>query len=220
MIVRVWERAREARGLCAVAVATDDARVAEAVTQAGGRALLTDPELPSGTDRVAAAARALADEGLRFDAVVNVQGDEPLLDPGAIEACLEALRESGAPMATLARPLEAGEQDRPEVVKVVRDLRGQALYFSRAPLGRDRDAPAHSLALAHLGLYAYQADFLQTFTRLSPTPLEGSERLEQLRALEHGYPIAVRETHWAGLGVDTPEDLARARARFQPVSPR
>ncbi|HWV38913.1 MAG TPA: 3-deoxy-manno-octulosonate cytidylyltransferase [Vulgatibacter sp.] len=206
MIVRVLERARAARGVDAVVVATDDERIAAAVREAGGQVVMTPPDCPSGSDRCAHAARQLGD----LDLVVNVQGDEPLLDPAAIEELVGAFSDPAVEMATLARPLEAGEAENPNVVKVVRDLRGDALYFSRAaiPYRRGDDAAAR----AHVGIYAFRAAFLQAFTRLAPTPLERTERLEQLRALEHGHAIRVLDTAYHSLGVDTPEDLERVRA--------
>lgn len=214
MIRHVVERASEAPGIAEVVVATDDVRVVQAVEAFGGRALMTSERCRSGTDRVAEAARALAEAGLGFDAVVNVQGDEPFLEPSAVAeaAALLAPRRGGgkAPMATLARPLEDGELDAPSVVKVVCDRDGYALYFSRAPLGRDREAPDRSGALAHVGLYAYTAECLQRVAALPQTPLEALERLEQLRVLEHGLPIAVGRTTWRSRGIDTPEDLLRA----------
>lgn len=208
MIRHVYERAAEAKGVLEVVVATDDARIAEVVGAFGGRALLTSPACPSGTDRVAEAARSLAAEGLDFEAVVNVQGDEPFLDPGAIgevAGLLAATKTDGrAPMATLARALEAGEAERPSVVKVACDLEGYALFFSRAPIGQN---------LAHVGLYAYTRERLEQIAALPVTPLEAAERLEQLRVLEHGLPIAVGRTGWRSAGIDTPEDLLRANDR-------
>jgi 3-deoxy-manno-octulosonate cytidylyltransferase (CMP-KDO synthetase) len=204
----VIERARRARGVAVVAVATDDPRIAAAVEQAGGRAILTGDH-PTGTDRVAAAARQLDPAP---EVVVNVQGDEPLIEPEAIEALVAAMEESGAEMATLARPLAEGELDRPQVVKVVTDLAGDALYFSRAPIPHRRAGGASALARAHVGIYAFTAAFLQRFAALAPGRLEVEESLEQLRALEHGHRIRVADTRYRGFGVDTPEDLARARA--------
>lgn len=217
MIRHVYDRAAEAPDVAEVVVATDDDRVASAVTGFGGRAVMTRRGCASGTDRVAEAARILAAEGVALETVVNVQGDEPFLDPGAVAACAARLApEAGggrAPMATLSRPLEAGELDDPSVVKVVCRLDGTALAFSRAPIGRDRDAPETVAAKAHVGIYGYTAAFLEVFAALSPTPLERAERLEQLRALEHGHPIAVAHTRYRARGIDTEADLERARAR-------
>lgn len=208
MIVRVLERAQRARGVDRVLVATDSERVAAAVREAGGEAVMTSETCASGTDRCAEAVRELPG----VEVVVNVQGDEPLLDPLAIERLLEAFEEPGVEMATLARPLESGERENPHVVKVVRDLRGDALYFSRASIPHPRGEGAEPLA--HVGIYGYRRNFLEAFASLPPTPLERTERLEQLRALEHGHRIRVLVTSYRSIGVDTPEDLERVRAIF------
>lgn len=208
LISHVVARAQKARGVEIVAVATDDARIARAVEASGGRAIMTGPAA-TGTDRVAAAARALDPEP---EIVVNLQGDEPLIEPAAVETLVEAMEASGAEMGTLARPLEPGELERPQVVKVVCDLQGNALYFSRAPVPHRRAGGASPLARAHVGIYAFTARFLQTFAALPPGRLEAEESLEQLRALEHGHRIRVAETAYRGFGIDTPDDLERARA--------
>jgi 3-deoxy-manno-octulosonate cytidylyltransferase (CMP-KDO synthetase) len=208
LIAHVVERARRARGVEVVAVATDDERIARAAEGAGGKAILTGPAA-TGTDRVAEAARKLEP---RPEIVVNLQGDEPLIEPEAIEALLAAMEASGAVMGTLARPLEPGELERPQVVKVVTDLAGDALYFSRAPIPHRRGGGESPLARAHVGIYAFTAAFLEEFTALAPGRLEAEESLEQLRALEHGFRIRVADTGYRGFGIDTPEDLERARA--------
>ena len=190
-----------------VAVATDDDRIAEAAVRAGARAIRTG-DAATGTDRVAMAARALEPAP---EVVVNLQGDEPLIEPEAIEVLVRAM-DGGAEMATLARPLDEGELDRPQVVKVVTDLAGNALYFSRAPIPQRRAGGASPLARAHVGVYAFTAAFLQEFAALPAGRLEAEEALEQLRALEHGRRIRVADTSYRGFGIDTPEDLARARA--------
>ena len=207
LIAHVVDRARRARGVDVVAVATDDERIAHAVEAAGGRAIVTG-EAQTGTDRVAQAARTLRPAA---DVVVNLQGDEPLMDPAAIETLVRAM-EPGVEMATLARPLVEGEMGRLQVVKVVTDLRGDALYFSRAPIPCRRAGGDSPLARAHVGIYAFTAAFLQEFASLPPGRLEAEESLEQLRALEHGRRIRVADTSYAGFGIDTPEDLERARA--------
>jgi 3-deoxy-manno-octulosonate cytidylyltransferase (CMP-KDO synthetase) len=163
----------------------------------------------TGTDRVAEAARKLHPAP---EIVVNLQGDEPLIEPEAIETLLQAMAESGAEMGTLARPLEPGEAERPQVVKVVTDLSGHALYFSRALIPHRREGGVSPLCRAHVGIYAFTAPFLERFARLGPGRLEGEEALEQLRALEHGVRIRVADTAYRGFGIDTPEDLERARA--------
>ena len=207
LIAHVIERALRARGVDVVAVATDDARIAAAAERAGARALLTG-EAETGTDRVAQAARQLAPAP---DVVVNLQGDEPLIEPGAIEALVAALADPEVEMATLARPLAAGEADRPQVVKVVSARSGDALYFSRAAIPHRRAGGASPLARAHVGIYAFRGPFLQRFAALEPGALEREESLEQLRALEHGHRVRVVETSYGGFGVDTPEDLERAQ---------
>jgi 3-deoxy-manno-octulosonate cytidylyltransferase (CMP-KDO synthetase) len=207
LICHVAERARRARGVARVAVATDDERIAAAARGCGAEAVMTGPA-PSGTDRVAEAARAMGPS----DVVVNLQGDEPLIEPAAVEALLAAMDDAEVRMATLSRPLEAGEWERPHVVKVVTRENGDALYFSRAAIPHRRDGGQSALARAHVGMYAFRSAFLQQFTRLPPGRLEREESLEQLRALEHGHGIRVVETGYRGFGVDTPEDLERARA--------
>jgi 3-deoxy-manno-octulosonate cytidylyltransferase (CMP-KDO synthetase) len=190
-----------------VLVATDDERIAVAARQAGAEAVVTGPA-ETGTDRVALAARAMLP---RPTLVVNLQGDEPLIEPAAVEALVHAMDEGGSEMATMARPLSDGEWERPEVVKVVTDRNGHALYFSRAPIPARWEPGASPLARAHVGMYAYTPAFLERFAALEPGRLEREERLEQLRALEHGYRIRVVDTTYSGFGVDTEKDLERAR---------
>jgi 3-deoxy-manno-octulosonate cytidylyltransferase (CMP-KDO synthetase) len=188
-------------------VATDDERIAEAAVRAGAEAIVTGAA-PTGTDRVAEAARRLRPAP---DVVVNLQGDEPLIEPEAIETLLGVMG-PGVEMGTLARPLAEGELARAQVVKVVTDLRGDALYFSRAAVPHRRAGGDSPLARAHVGMYAFTAAFLQRFAALPPGRLEAEESLEQLRALEHGFRIRVADTRYTGFGIDTPEDLERARA--------
>ncbi len=207
MVVRVLERAAAAQGIDAVAAATDDERIAAAVAKAGFRALMTDPPCRNGTERIAQAARDLPADGY-----LDVQGDEPLVDPRALEELARLLR-GGAEMATLARPLEEGEEQLAQIVKVVLDGRGRALYFSRSLIPYPR-AEGEVAPLAHLGLYGFSAAALQRFARLPETALERAEGLEQLRALWHGIPIEVGVGRWRSAAVDTPEDLERVRALF------
>ncbi|MBU6417692.1 MAG: 3-deoxy-manno-octulosonate cytidylyltransferase [Xanthomonadaceae bacterium] len=217
LIAHVVRRARVA-GAASVVVATDDARIVAALADSKIKVCLTRADHASGSDRLAECAATL---GWPDDAVVvNLQGDEPFAPAAGIDAVARALVEDGADMATLAAPIEsAREWFDPNCVKVVRDLRGRALYFSRAPvpwardaLARDRTAVPEALeVLRHIGIYAYRAGFLKTFARLPATPLEHAESLEQLRALEHGHSIAVRITPAPfPPGVDTEDDLARA----------
>jgi len=207
MVVRVAERASRAEGIDQVAVATDDARIAAAVQAAGFRALMTDPACRNGTERIAQAARDLPADGY-----LNVQGDEPLVDPRAI-ALVAGLLRQGAQMATLARPLEPGEESLPQVVKVVLDAGGRALYFSRSLIPHPR-TPLALDPLAHVGIYGFAAETLQQFARLPETALERAEGLEQLRALFHGIPIDVAVGRFPSVAVDTPEDLERVRRLF------
>lgn len=218
MVVRVAERAARS-GADRVIVATDHADIAAACAAHGVEACLTRADHPSGTDRIAEVARAL---GLADDAVVvNLQGDEPLIDPDLL-AATAARVDAAVPMATCAHPLAAmADLLNPNVVKVVLDRAGRALYFSRAPIPWHRDGfaaaalPDGYAALRHIGLYAYRNDFLQAYPTLAPSPLELAEALEQLRVLWHGYPIAVHVTDSAPPGgVDTPEDLLRVRRHF------
>jgi 3-deoxy-manno-octulosonate cytidylyltransferase (CMP-KDO synthetase) len=208
LVAHVVERASRARGVDLVAVATDDDRIAQAAEAAGARAIRTGPAA-TGTDRVAEAASRLDPAA---DVVVNLQGDEPLIEPAAIETLVGAMSDARAKMATLARPLEPGELERTQVVKVVTDLHGDALYFTRAPVPHRRRGGESALARAHVGIYAFTAAFLQEFSALAPGRLEEEESLEQLRALEHGHKIRVADTEYRGFGIDTPEDLERARA--------
>jgi len=193
----------------AVIVATDDERIAHVVRQFGGDVRLTSPAHSTGTDRLAEAAAHLD-----CDLVVNVQGDEPLIDPADIDAVIEPLRDdAGLSMASACvRFADAAEAMDPNVVKVVTDRRGFALYFSRARIPFARGPQATGAApFKHIGLYVYRREFLLTLAALAPTPLERSESLEQLRVLEHGFSIRMIETSHDSIGVDTPADLERVR---------
>jgi 3-deoxy-manno-octulosonate cytidylyltransferase (CMP-KDO synthetase) len=213
MIQHVYERARQARTLSEVLVATPDRAIADAVHAFGGMVALTAPTHRTGTDRVAEAAQTLSPD---IAVIVNVQGDEPLLDPTTIDAVATLLLDDpDLVMASLMCPLPAGRESDPNVVKVVVDRQGYALYFSRSPLPYRRVADAPYAPRQHVGLYAYRRDFLLQFPRLAPTPLEQAEALEQLRALEHGFRIRMAETDRAPESVDTPEDLERVRALLQ-----
>jgi len=220
MVVRVARRAL-ASGAERVVVAADDVRIVDACQAHGIVALLTRQDHPSGSDRLA---EACAQLGLPDDAiVVNVQGDEPLIDPSLIDAVAETLRtHPDAAMSTAAHAIESLEEFlNPNVVKTVLDAQGNALYFSRAPIPWWRDGfaatgptslPSAPAPLRHIGIYGYRAGFVQRFPTLAPAPVEATEALEQLRALWHGHRIAVHvSAHAPGPGVDTPEDLARVR---------
>jgi 3-deoxy-manno-octulosonate cytidylyltransferase (CMP-KDO synthetase) len=227
MIERVYERARAARRVERVLVATDDERIASAVRRFGGEVVMTSPAHATGTDRLAEAATTID-----ADIVVNVQGDEPLLDPTGIDAAAEALvADPSLPLSTLSVPLRSAEEMLlPSVVKVVADTFGNALYFSRSPIphvrlgaGGDPRAAASAavsrgLARKHVGLYAYRREALLLFASLPPSPLEEAEGLEQLRALHHGMRIRVVPVDGeGGPAVDTPEDLERVRALLCPT---
>lgn len=225
MVVRVAERAALS-GASRVVVACDDARILAACQHHGVAAVLTRQDHASGSDRLAEACQllGLADEAC----VVNVQGDEPLIDPDLVRRCAELLQEQpGCVMSTAAHPIaDLADYLSPHVVKVVVNANGQALYFSRAPVPWWRDGSAITPALPapaplrHVGLYAYRVGFLKRFPTLSQAPLERTEALEQLRVLWHGERIAVHlAPHGPGPGVDTPEDLARVRALFQTAPP-
>jgi 3-deoxy-manno-octulosonate cytidylyltransferase (CMP-KDO synthetase) len=207
MIEHVFRRASEARSITGVVVATDDKRIQSAVEGFGGSAMMTSASHPSATDRLA---ELVARVPCRL--VVNVQGDEPLLDASVIDAVVGAMLEDPSiEMATAARPVRADELQNPHLVKVVTDRKGFALYFSRAPIPFGRDASAVDLARGHIGLYVYRRDVLLRLAQLEPTPLERAEALEQLRALENGIGIKVVETSYESFGVDTAEDLERVR---------
>ena len=206
MIAHVVRRASEARTVGHVIVATDDERIARAAEAAGAEAILTGA-CPSGTDRVAAAV-AGRDE---WDIIVNVQGDEPLLSGENIDVLVRGLlADEDAPIATLCRPLEPESADDPNAVKVVRNARSRALYFSRSPIPYPRVAEeAKALWRLHLGIYGFRQEALASFVALAPSPLERAEGLEQLRALENGIPILVLDAPHPAFGVDSPEDLVR-----------
>jgi 3-deoxy-manno-octulosonate cytidylyltransferase (CMP-KDO synthetase) len=215
MLEHVFERASKARYLSSTIVATDDPRIAAAARAFGAPVRMTRPDHPSGTDRVAEVASAETAE-----LIVNIQGDEPLIDPDAIDAAiLPLLDDPDIRMGTLKKRIEdPREIADPNVVKVVTDRSGNAIYFSRStiPYVRADDSQAAPTAhYKHIGLYVYRRDFLLGYSGLPVGPLERAERLEQLRALENGYSIRVVETEYESLGVDTPEDLERVSRLFE-----
>lgn len=203
LIQHVWERCGQCSKLDEILVATDDERIVRAVESFGGRALMTSPEHPTGTDRIAEALRAVP----AATHIVNIQGDEPLIDPALIDELAETMAaDPSLDMATAANPLDPGDpavQD-PNVVKVVTALDGRALYFSRSPLPFFRNAVEGLPVLRHKGIYAYSRSFLERFVTWPPSPLEKAESLEQLRALENGASIKVLRTDDTSPGVDTP----------------
>ncbi len=206
LICHVAARAAAADCISRVIIATDDRRIAQAAETHGYEAAMTRPDHPNGTARIAEVAETLGEE---IDCIVNVQGDEPMIEPGLIDAAVERLRGGDEPMATIASPFVEGENPSdPNIVKVVLDRRGRALYFSRSVVPHVRDpqsSPPDARLLKHIGLYAYRRPFLATYIALEPTPAERAEKLEQLRALEHGYPIGVAVRSAAHHGIDTPE---------------
>jgi 3-deoxy-manno-octulosonate cytidylyltransferase (CMP-KDO synthetase) len=216
MLQHVYERASQARYLSKVVIATDDERIHKAARAFGAPAIMTRADHLSGTDRVAEAASSD-----NASVIVNIQGDEPLIDPSSIDAAaLALLDDPDVPMSTLMKLIEdPREINDPNVVKVVTNLAGDAIYFSRSPIpfvrkgGGHHDATRH---YKHLGLYVYRRDFLLAYSGLPVGPLERMERLEQLRAIENGHRIRVVETEYESLGVDTPEDLERVSALFEP----
>jgi 3-deoxy-manno-octulosonate cytidylyltransferase (CMP-KDO synthetase) len=219
LIQHVCEQAARARSIKRIIVATDDQRILDAVRGFGGEAVMTRADHPNGTARIAEVAATLTEE-----IIVNVQGDEPSIEPELIDAAVAALHaRPDAPMSTIASPFGAHDDPNdPNIVKVVLSQIGTALYFSRSPIpfwrDRERDLERGSLhpiarPLKHVGLYVYRRPFLATFVSLAPTPLELTEQLEQLRVLEHGYPIAVAIGTAAFHGIDTPEQYAAWVAR-------
>jgi 3-deoxy-manno-octulosonate cytidylyltransferase (CMP-KDO synthetase) len=212
MIERVWDRVRQASSVAGVLVATDDERIRSAVEAFGGQVVMTRSDHRSGTERIAEVAAGRKD----VDIFVNVQGDEPLIEPAAIDQAVEAIEaDSEVNVSTLAVPIStpADIMD-PNVVKVVLDFDGNALYFSRAPIPwvRDRGGPVHAQHLKHLGLYAFRRPALLEFATFPQGDLERIEQLEQLRWLENGYRIRVAETEHDSVSVDVPEDVKRVEA--------
>lgn len=207
LVQHVWERCQDCRHIDEVIIATDDQRIVEAAAAFGARAVLTSPDHPSGTDRIAEAAAAFPDHGI----IINVQGDEPLISPALIDQLSLALRaEPQVSMITAAAPIhDAAQISDPNIVKVITDVHGDALYFSRSPLPFVRNAGTGIRHFRHLGIYGFQRDFLFQFVAWPPSLLERTESLEQLRAVENGIRIRVVPTQDLSPGVDT-EEQARA----------
>jgi 3-deoxy-manno-octulosonate cytidylyltransferase (CMP-KDO synthetase) len=212
MLQHVWERAFMARYLSDVVIATDDERIAAAARKFGARVRMTSAGHQSGTDRLAEVASAET-----ANIYVNIQGDEPLIDPEAIDAAILSVEgDESVVMGTLKKQIyDPTDIVNTNVVKVITDLLGNAIYFSRCPIPYERDGRSgEALFFKHVGLYVYRRDFLLHYPDLTVGPLERAERLEQLRALENGYRIRVVPTEYESLGVDTPEDLARVNELF------
>ena len=213
MIQRVYEGARAAKSLRSVIVATDDERIADACRAFGAEVAMTRSDHASGSDRIGEVAARLSDE-----IVVNIQGDEPLMEGYVVDAAVEALREDAdVPIATVVHPLDPADRDDPNRVKVVLDQRGRALYFSRSAIPYPRDPAVRAPLWQHVGLYAYRRDFLLRFIKMAPTLAERSECLEQLRALENGHGIrcAIIEGGWRSVAVDVPGDVALVEAALR-----
>jgi 3-deoxy-manno-octulosonate cytidylyltransferase (CMP-KDO synthetase) len=214
MLQHVYERASQSRYLQHLVIATDDERIREEASRFGAPVRMTRSDHLSGTDRVAEVASADS-----ADIIVNIQGDEPLIDPSAIDAAaLSLLDDPEVPMGTLKKRIEdPSEYRNPNVVKVVTNRQRNAIYFSRSPIPYVRDESERRAAIhfKHIGLYVYRRDFLLSYSDLPVGPLEIAERLEQLRALENGFSIRVVETEYDSLGVDTPEDLKRVTGLFE-----
>lgn len=212
MLQHVWERASQARYLTSLVIATDDERICAAAQSFSARVVMTRSDHGSGTDRVAEAASAS-----NATLVVNIQGDEPAMDPNTIDIAILGLIENpDAPMATLKKRIERpSDVSDPNVVKVVTDSQGMAIYFSRSPIPFVREASEPAALFKHIGLYVYHREFLMQYPDLPVGPLERAERLEQLRAIENGFKIHVGETEYDSIGVDTPEDLQRVSELFK-----
>ncbi len=216
MLQHVWQRAKQSRYLDDVLIATDDERVAGVVREFGGRVRMTRADHPSGTDRLAEVASS---ESAAL--YVNIQGDEPLIDPQAIDAAILSVHgDETVAMGTLKKEIfDPTDIVNTNVVKVVTNLLGDAIYFSRCPIPYERDCRnGPPLYFKHIGLYVYRRDFLLRYPDLTIGPLEQAERLEQLRALENGYRIRVVNTEYESLGVDTPEDLERVSQLFSAIA--
>lgn len=212
MLQHVWDRALQSRYLTGLVIATDDERIRAAAEAFSARVIMTRGDHASGTDRVAEAASAS-----NAQVVVNIQGDEPMIDPAAIDAAILGLLENEEyPMSTLKTRIgNRSEITDPNVVKVVTDKDGLAIYFSRAPIPFVRDPASDTSYFKHIGLYVYRRDFLLAYPDLPVGPLERAERLEQLRAIENGFKIRVVETDYDSLGVDTPEDWEKVSEIFE-----
>ncbi|MCF0155926.1 MAG: 3-deoxy-manno-octulosonate cytidylyltransferase [Veillonella sp.] len=214
MIQRVYEQVSKAKEPATVIVATDDQRVFDRVQSFGGTVVMTSNQHPTGTDRLAEVASQYED----IDVIINVQGDEPLIDADVIDQLADLfLEDDQLQMATVGSPLLEEEYDEPSAVKVICNKRGDAMYFSRSLIPYPRNAFVNA-PMKHVGIYAYRREFLLDYAKMEPTPAEQTESLEQLRALENGYTIRVIKTDKRFVGVDTPEDLDRVNAIFRALN--
>lgn len=208
MIQWVYENARRASFLTDLVVATDSPEIAEVITRIGGKVAMTDPEIPTGSERAA----TVAEQYPEMDVIINLQGDEPFIRPTMLEKLVAPYLAGESPdMTTLAFPLDPAKRDEPGAVKVICDLQGNALYFSRSPIPYYRTEQAAAPVYHHMGLYAFRRDFLMHYKTLPQTPLEKAESLEQLRVLEHGYKIRVCLTNERTLEVNTQEEYEQAQ---------
>ena len=208
MIQWVYENAKRCSIIDDVIVATDSNEIADIITRIGGKVEMTDPDLPTGSERVA----AVAEHHPEMDVVINLQGDEPFIKPAMLRTLVAPYLAGETPdMTTLAYPLVKEKYHAAGAVKVITDLHGNALYFSRSPIPYYRETPEHAPVHHHMGLYAFRRDFLMLYPSLTPTPLEKTELLEQLRVLEHGYKIRVCLTEEKTLEVNTPEEYQEAQ---------
>ncbi len=209
MIQWVYERAKQCSILTKVVVATDSDEIANLITSIGGEAIMTDPNLQTGSDRVAAVAKLFPE----MDVVINLQGDEPFIRPQMLEQLVEPYLKGETPeMTTLAYPLDPDKFNNPGTVKVIMDVNSNAIYFSRAPIPYPREKVTHMPVYNHMGLYAFRREFLLHYTTLPQTPIEKTETLEQLRAIEHGYKIRVCLTEFETIEINTPEELELAQS--------
>lgn len=214
LVRHVWERCRRSKEASLVIIATDDMRIAEACFDFGAEVSITSPRHTTGTDRIAEVARRLRG----YKNIINVQGDEPLIEAGLIDRLITSLKERKIQMVTAACPFRrAIDATSPNNVKVVTDLQGNALYFSRSPIPYDRDHVSTNPFLLHLGIYGYKKEFLLQYVRWKPTSCENLEKLEQLRALEHGISIRVLKCRSQGIGVDTPEDARKVERMLKRI---
>ena len=204
-----YEAARQCKAIDQIVVATDSDEVAKLMQEYGAVVAMTDADIKTGSDRVARVARDYPD----YDIVINLQGDEPFINPVSLSVLITAFKDNSVKMATLAYPLDfENEYIDPNIVKVIRNQNQNAIYFSRAPIPHFRAQHTQATVLHHVGVYAFRRDFLQVYTQLSPTPLEQAESLEQLRALEHGYAIKIVATPHRTLEINTASELARAQS--------
>ncbi len=214
MVMHVYERVKQAQGIAKVVVATDDERILNHIKEKGGEAVMTSPHHPSGTQRCAEAANLLS-HPIIFDAIINVQGDEPFIEPQQVEAVAQLLTSSEVLIASLMKKIDsASELFNPNIVKVVTDSKGWALYFTRQaiPFVRDKEFDnwlMHAQYFKHMGIYGYKTFILQNIARLESSPLSESESLEQLTWLHYGYKIKMGVTHHESIAIDTPEDLLK-----------